>query len=348
LKEDPEFRKISERFLKNPKEFDKAFAKAWFKLTHRDLGPRARYVGSEVPDEVFIWQDPIPAGDKISDSEAGKLKAMILESGLTVPELVKAAWASASTYRDSDMRGGANGARVRLAPQKDWKANDPKELAKVLDKLEKIRKDSGSKISMADLIVLGGAAAIEKAAKDAGHTVTVPFTPGRGDATQAMTDAASFAVLEPKADAFRNYYDDGAYGTPTNMLVEKADLLGLTVPEMTVLVGGMRALGANAGGSKHGVFTDKPGQLNNDFFVNLLDMSTKWAPSKSEGVYEGSDRKSGKPKWTATPVDLVFGSNSELRAIAEVYAADDGQEKFIKDFVSAWTKVMNLDRFDVI
>ena len=348
LKEDPGFREIAERFRANPKEFDKAFARAWFKLTHRDLGPRARYVGSEVPDEVFSWQDPVPdAGQAISDSEADKLKAQILQSGLSVPQLVKAAWASASTYRDSDMRGGANGARVSLTPQKGWAANDPEELAKVLKALEKVRKDSGSKISMADLIVLGGAAAIEKAAKDAGHDISVPFTPGRGDATQAMTDAASFAVLEPKADAFRNYYDDAAYGSPTDMLVEKSDLLALTVPEMTVLVGGMRAIGANAGGSKHGVFTDKPGQLSNDFFVNLLDMSTRWAPSKTEGVFEGHDRNSDTLKWTATSVDLVFGSNSELRAIAEVYASEDGKKKFVEDFVKAWTKVMNNDRFDI-
>ena len=264
---------------------------------------------------------------------------------MTVAELVRAAWASASTYRGSDMRGGANGARVRLAPQKDWEANDPKELASVLKKLEKVKKDSGSKASMADLIVLGGAAAIEKAAKDAGHKVKVPFKSGRGDATQKMTDVNSFAVLEPKADAFRNYYNDGAYGSPANMLVEKADLLALTAPEMTALVGGMRAMGANAGGSKHGVFTDKPGQLSNDFFVNLLDMSTTWAPSKKEGVYEGRDRSSGKLKWTATPVDLVFGSNSELRAVAEAYASDDGEKKFIDDFVKAWTKVINNDRF---
>ena len=348
LKEDPAFRKIAERFWKNPKEFDTAFAKAWFKLTHRDLGPRTRYLGSEAPADVFVWQDPVPAPDyKVSDSEAADLKAKILKSGLTVPELVRAAWASASTYRGSDMRGGANGARVRLAPQKDWEANDPKELAKVLKKLEKVQKDSGSKVSMADLIVLGGAAAIEKAAKDAGHEVKVPFKPGRGDATQEMTDVQSFAVLEPKADAFRNYYNEGAYGSPTDMLVDKADLLTLTVPEMTALVGGMRTLGANAGGSKHGVFTDKPGQLSNDFYVNLLDMSTKWAPSKSEGVYEGRDRNSGKLKWTATPVDLVFGSNSELRAVAEVYASEDGNKKFIDDFVKAWIKVMNNDRFDI-
>jgi len=349
LKEDPAFRKIAERFRKNPKKFDTAFAKAWFKLTHRDLGPRARYVGSEVPEEVYIWQDPVPAGEVISDSEANELKAQILKSGLSVPELVKAAWASASTYRYSDMRGGANGARVRLDPQKDWEANDPTELAKVLTTLEKIKADSGSKISMADLIVLGGAAAIEQAAKDAGHEIKVPFTSGRGDATAEMTDAASFDVLEPKADAFRNFYSDGAYDSPTDMLVEKADLLSLTVPEMTALVGGMRAIGANASGSKHGLLTDKPGQLSNDFFVNLLDMSTRWQKSsESTGVYEGLDRTSGKLKWTATSVDLVFGSNSELRAVAEVYASGDGEEKFVDDFVSAWNKVMNLDRYDSV
>ena len=348
LKEDPGFRKIAERFLENPKEFDQAFAKAWFKLTHRDLGPRDRYLGSEVPEEVFVWQDPVPAADnKISAEEVDELKANILKSGLTIPELVRAAWASASTYRGSDMRGGANGARVRLTPQKDWEANDPKELASVLKTLEKVQKDSGSKVSMADLIVLGGAAAIEKAAKEAGHEVKVPFKPGRGDATQKMTDVQSFAVLEPKADAFRNYYNEGAYGSPANMLVEKADLLTLTVPEVTALVGGMRTLGANAGGSKHGVFTDKPGQLSNDFFDNLLDMSTTWAPSKEEGVYEGRDRSSGKLKWTATPVDLVFGSNSELRAVAEAYASEDGEKKFIDDFVKAWVKVMNNDRFEI-
>ena len=348
LKEDPGFRKIAERFWKNPKEFDEAFAKAWFKLTHRDLGPRARYVGSEVPEEVFIWQDPVPAGEVISDSEADELKAQILSSGLTVPELVKAAWASASTYRYSDMRGGANGARVRLAPQKDWEANDPEELAKVLTTLERVKEDSGSNISMADLIVLGGAAAIEKAAKDAGHEVKVPFTPGRGDATPEMTDAASFDVLEPKADAFRNFYSDGAYGSPTDMLVEKADLLGLTVPEMTALVGGMRAMGANANGSKHGLFTENPGQLSNDFFVNLLDMATQWSKAEdADGIYEGRDRATGELKWTATPVDLVFGSNSELRAVAEVYSSEDGEENFVRDFVAAWTKVMTADRFDL-
>ena len=348
LKEDPGFRKIAQRFAKNPKEFDMAFAKAWFKLTHRDLGPRSRYLGSEVPKEVFIWQDPVPAPEHtISAKEAEKLKAMILKTGLTVPELVKAAWASASTYRDSDMRGGANGARVRLAPQKDWQANDPKELARVLAKLEKVKKDTGIKVSMADLIVLGGNAAIEKAAKDAGYKIKVPFKPGRGDATQKMTDIASFAVLEPKADAFRNYYDDEAYGSPVEMLIEKADQLTLTVPEMTTLIGGMRSLGANSGGSKHGVFTHKPGRLSNDFFVNLLDMSTVWTPAKQAGIYEGRDRSSGKLKWTATPVDLVFGANSELRAIAQVYASNDGEKKFIDDFVKAWSKVMNNDRSDI-
>jgi len=356
LKEDPGFRKIAERFLKNPKEFDQAFARAWFKLTHRDLGPRARYVGSEIPEEVFVWQDPVPAVDyKLIDAnDAADLKAKILKSGLTVPELVGTAWASASTYRGSDMRGGANGARVRLAPQNGWAVNDPKELAGVLKKLEQIQKDfndtasGGKKVSMADLIVLGGAAAIEKAASDAGHKVKVPFKPGRTDASQEMTDVNSFAVLEPTADAFRNYYNDRSYGSPTKMLVEKADLLTLTVPQMTALVGGMRSLNANTGQSAHGVLTDQPGTLSNDFFVNLLDMSTQWSKSsKSEGVYEGHDSATGKLKWTATPVDLVFGSNSELRAVAEVYASEDSQEKFVSDFVAAWTKVMTLDRFDL-
>ena len=355
LKEDPGFRKIAERFLNNPKDFDLAFARAWFKLTHRDLGPRARYVGSEIPEEVFIWQDPVPAVDHqlIDASDVANLKAKILKSGLSVPELVKTAWASASTYRGSDMRGGANGARVRLAPQKDWEVNDPEELDKVLKILTQIQKDfnsstsGGKQVSKADLIVLGGAAAIEKAAGDAGYEVKVPFKPGRTDASQEMTDANSFAVLEPRADAFRNYYSDGSYSSPTDMLVEKADLLTLTVPEMTALVGGMRALGVNAGGSSHGVFTDKPGQLSNDFYVNLLDMSTEWKKSKSEGVYEGHDRTTGKVKWTATPVDLVFGSNSELRAVAETYASDDGEQEFVNDFVAAWTKVMTLDRFDL-
>jgi catalase-peroxidase len=356
LKEDPGFRKIAERFLKNPKEFDAAFARAWFKLTHRDLGPRARYAGSEIPEEVFIWQDPVPAVDHklIDTKDAASLKAEILESGLSVPELVRTAWASASTYRGSDMRGGANGARVRLAPQNNWEVNDPKELAKVLNTLAQIQEDfnskasGGKKVSMADLVVLGGAAAIEKAAGDAGHKVEVPFKPGRTDASQEMTDVQSFAVLEPTADAFRNYYSDRSYASPTKMLVEKADLLTLTVPEMTALVGGMRSLNANTGQTAHGVFTDKPGTLNNDFFVNLLDMSTQWTKSdKDEGIYEGRDRTTNEVKWTATPVDLVFGSSSELRAVAEVYASADGQEQFVNDFVAAWTKVMTLDRFDL-
>ncbi len=354
LKKDPGFRKISKRFLKNPGEFDKAFARAWFKLTHRDLGPRARYVGAEVPSEVFVWQDPIPAVDHklVNARDVKKLKSEILKSGLTVPELVRSAWASASTFRGSDMRGGANGARIQLVPQKDWEANNPKELAKVLKGLKGIQNDfnskakKGKKISLADLFVLGGAAAIEKAAKDAGYKVEVPFKPGRVDATQAKTDVVSFAVLEPTADAFRNFYSP-SYGTPTEMLVEKADLLTLTAPEMTVLVGGLRALDANTGGSKHGVFTDRTGTLSNDFFVNLLDISTKWSKASIEGIYEGRDRSTGKVKWTATPVDLIFGSNSELRAVAEVYAANDAKAKFVNDFVAAWTKVMTLDRFDL-
>ena len=340
----------------NPREFDQAFARAWFKLTHRDLGPNTRYLGSDVPDEVFVWQDPVPAVDHalINDRDAEKLKADILKSGLTVPQLVRAAWASASSYRGSDMRGGANGARVALAPQNGWEANTPDELAEVLETLGKIQQDfhksasRGKQVSLADVIVLGGAAAIEKAAKDAGHDVEVPFRPGRTDATQEMTDVESFAVLEPTADAFRNYYNDASYASPTRMMVEKADLLTLTVPEMTALVGGMRALNANAAQSAHGVFTDAPGTLSNDFFVNLLDMSTVWAKSAdAEGIYEGRDRASNELKWTATPVDLVFGSNSELRAVAEAYAAADGEEQFVNDFVAAWTKVMTLDRFDL-
>jgi catalase-peroxidase len=329
LREDPGFRAISERFLNNPKEFDEAFARAWFKLTHRDLGPRSRYLGSEIPDDVFVWQDPVPAVDHdlIGDKDVDKLKADILKSGLNGPELMRTAWASASTYRGSDMRGGANGARIRLAPQKDWDVNDPAELAKVLTTLSEIQQafndsQGGDKrVSLSDVIVLGGVAAVEQAARDAGHKVEVPFTPGRTDASQEMTDVKSFAVLEPTADAFRNYY---------------------------ALVGGMRVSNANAGQSVHGVFTDKPGTLSNDFFVNLLDMSTKWSKSADhEGIYEGRDRSTGELKWTATPVDLVFGSNSELRAVAEAYAATDGEEKFINDFVAAWTKVMSLDRFDL-
>jgi len=357
LKADPSYKKISQRFLDNPEEFELAFAKAWFKLTHRDMGPRARYIGSEVPNEELLWQDPVPAVDHelIDAQDIAKLKSQILDSGLTVPELVRTAWASAASFRGTDMRGGANGARIRLAPQKSWEVNNPKELAKVLKRLERVQKDfnraqsGGKKVSLADLIVLGGAAAIEQAAKKAGHDVQVPFRPGRTDASQEQTDVESFAVLEPKADGFRNYFGDGNRRSPADMLVDRANLLTLTVPEMTVLVGGMRALDANAGQSEHGVFTDRPGMLTNDFFVNLLDMSTQWTKSsKSEAVYEGRDRGTGKLRWTATPVDLVFGSNSELRAVAEVYAFNDSQEKFVHDFVAAWTKVMNLDRFDRI
>ncbi len=356
LKFDPAYRKIAKRFQENPDAFELAFAKAWFKLTHRDMGPRARYIGDEVPDEELIWQDPIPAVNHplVNSSDVAGLKSQILDSGLTVSELVRVAWASASTYRGTDMRGGANGARIRLAPQNGWPVNDPAELGKVLDRLERIQKDfnraqsGGKKISLADLIVLGGAVAIEHAAKQGGHKVSVSFTPGRMDASAEQTDTASFAVLEPTADGFRNYFGEGHRGSPAEMLVDKSSLLTLTVPEMTVLVGGMRALNANAAMSKHGVFTDRPGTLSNDFFVNLLDMSTQWSKSaKMVGVYEGRDRETGKLKWTATPVDLIFGSNSELRAVAEVYAANDAQEKFVSDFVDAWTKVMTLDRFEL-
>ena len=356
LKFDPSYRKISKRFQEDPAEFELAFAKAWFKLTHRDMGPRSRYLGAQVPAEVLIWQDPVPAVDYdlVDADDIAKLKSDILESGLTVPELVGTAWAAASTFRGTDMRGGANGARVRLAPQKDWQANNPNELAKVLKRLESIQTDfnraqaDGKKVSLADLIVLGGSAAIEQAAKNGGYKLQVPFTPGRTDASQQQTDVSSFAVLEPAADGFRNYYGNGNYRSPADSLVDKADMLTLTVPEMTVLVGGMRALNANSGQSAHGVFTERPGALSNDFFVNLLDMSTKWAKSDtSEGVYEGRDRTTNALKWTATPVDLVFGSSSELRAVAEVYAADDAQEKFVRDFVMAWNKVMSLDRFDL-
>ena len=356
LKFDPVYREISQRFRKNPEAFELAFAKAWFKLTHRDMGPRARYIGDSVPDEVLLWQDPVPAVDTplIEAKDIAKLKKAILDSGLTVGELVRTAWASAASYRGSDMRGGANGARVRLAPQKDWAVNNPAELQKVLTTLGEIRDDFNGgffqkkQVSMADMIVLGGAAAIEQAAKAAGHDVTVPFIPGRADATQAQTDVESFAVLEPKADGFRNYYSDEAYLSPALMLVDRAALLELTVPEMTVLVGGMRALGANSQGVQHGVFTDRVGQLSNDYFVNLLDMSTRWQPaSNTNGLYEGVDRATGQVKWTATPVDLVFGSHAELRAVAEVYAANDGERQFVEDFVNAWVKVMQLDRFDL-
>ena len=356
LKTDPGYEKIAKRFLENPKEFELAFAKAWFKLTHRDMGPRIRYVGTEVPKEDLIWQDPIPAvNHKLIDAkDTENLKNKILKSGLTVSELVQTAWASAASFRGTDLRGGANGARVRLAPEKDWPVNNPDELAKALTRLEDIQKDfnqaqsSGKKVSLADLIVLGGVAAVEQAAKTAGYPVKVPFTPGRMDASQEQTDVSTFAVLEPKADAFRNYYGEGNSMSPTEMLVDKVNMLTLTVPEMTALVGGMRVLGANAGQSKQGVFTSKPGTLSNDFFINLLDMSTKWQKSsKSEGIYEGIDRKTGEIKWTATPVDLIFGSHSELRAIAEVYASEDGKQKFVADFVNAWDKVMKLDRFDL-
>ena len=355
LKFDPSYREISMRFQKDPKAFELAFAKAWFKLTHRDMGPRARYVGSEIPTEELLWQDPVPAVDydMISDRDIKKLKSEILDSGLTTAELVGTAWASAATFRGTDMRGGANGARIRLEPQKGWAANNPDELAKVLQKLEAIQSDFNDssrkkQVSLADLIVLGGAAAIEQAAKQGGLDVEVPFTPGRADASQAQTDVMSFAVLEPKADGFRNYFADDNSQAPTAALIDKANLLTLTVPEMTALVGGLRALNANVGQAAHGVFTDQPGTLSNDFFVNLLDMSTQWSRSEaSAGVYEGRDRATGKMKWTATPVDLIFGSNSELRAVAEVYAANDGKDKFAEDFVAAWSKVMTLDRFDL-
>ena len=356
LKFDPEYRKIAKRFQENPDEYQRAFAKAWFKLTHRDLGPRVRYLGPEVPAEILTWQDPVPAVDHklIDANDTEALKAKILASGLTGPELIRTAWASAASFRGTDMRGGANGARIRLAPQKDWAVNDPAELAKVLARLEAVQKDfnrslaGGKKVSLADVIVLGGNAAIEQAAKKAGYNVQVPFTPGRTDATQAQTDVDSFKVLEPAADGFRNYYTTTAGVSPAVALVDRANKLTLTVPEMTVLVGGLRALNANAGGSTHGVFTSRPGTLSNDYFVNLLDMGTKWSKSaKADDLYEGHDRKTGALKWTATPVDLVFGSNAELRAVAEVYASADGKDKFVKDFVNAWTKVMNLDRFDL-
>jgi catalase-peroxidase len=356
LKFDPSYRQIAMRFRDNPEEFRLAFAKAWFKLTHRDMGPRSRYLGSEVPADELLWQDPLPKVDHalVNAKDIADLKSKILASGLTVPELVRTAWASAASFRGTDMRGGANGARIRLAPQKDWEVNNPAELAKVLQRLEGIQQEfnraqSGGKkkVSLADLIVLGGNAAIEQAAKNAGYSVQVLFTPGRADASQAQTDVASFAVLEPAADGFRNYYRNGQTLSPAEMLVDRANLLTLTVPEMTALVGGMRVLNANTGQTAHGVFTSRPGALSNDFFVNLLDMSTKWSKSAtSESIYEGRDRPTGKLKWTATPVDLIFGSNSELRTVAEVYASADGKEKFVQDFAKAWAKVMNLDRFD--
>jgi catalase-peroxidase len=356
LKMDPIYEPISRHFQANPEEFADAFARAWFKLTHRDMGPRERYLGPEVPEEVLIWQDPVPAvtHELIDDKDIASLKGRILDTGLSVAELVATAWASASTFRGSDMRGGSNGARVRLAPQKDWEVNNPAQLAKVLKALEGIQKDfnshqSGNKhVSLADLIVLGGCAAIEKAASDAGHRVSVPFTPGRADASQEHTDVESFAALEPFADGFRNYVGPNHFATAEEMLVDKAQLLSLTAPEMTALVGGMRVLDANFDHSKHGVFTNRPGTLSNDFFVNLLDMTTTWkATSEVDDVFEGRHRASGKLKWTGTRADLIFGSNTELRAIAEVYACSDGETKFVKDFVAAWNKVMNLGRFDL-
>ncbi len=359
LKVDPAYEKISRRFYENPDEFADAFARAWYKLTHRDMGPKVRYLGPEVPEEDLLWQDPIPPVDHelIDDRDVADLEAKVLDSGLTVPELVYTAWSSASTFRGSDRRGGANGARIRLAPQKDWEVNQPEQLAKVLKTLEGIQKafndlqSGGKKVSLADLIVLGGCAAVEKAAKDGGHAVEVPFTPGRTDALEEQTDAESFEPLEPRADGFRNYLQVESPVPTEHLLVDKAQLLGLTAPEMTVLVGGLRVLGANFGGAQHGVFTDRPGTLTNDFFVHLLDMDTEWAPVEDadhpEGLFEGRDRETGDAKWTATRVDLVFGSNSQLRALSEVYGADDGQQKFVEEFVAAWNKVMNADRYDL-
>src|SRR5882762_4388540 len=351
LRLDPAYEKISRRFYENPDQFADAFARAWFKLTHRDMGPIARYLGPLVPKETLIWQDPIPAVDHplIGEADIAALKAKILGSGLSVSQLVSTAWASASTFRGSDKRGGANGARIRLAPQKDWEVNQPKQLAKVLDKLETIRKEFGKHVSLADLIVLGGSAAVEKAAKDAGVDVKVPFTPGRMDASQDQTDVESFAPLEPRADGFRNYVSGKKHQfmAPEEALVDRAQLLRLTGPELTVLVGGLRVLGANTAGSKHGVLTKQPGTLTNDFFVNLLDMSTQWQPAGSDGAYEGRDRKTNAVKWTGTRVDLIFGSQAQLRAFAEVYGCTDSNEKFAKDFVTAWTKVMNADRFEI-
>ncbi|NNJ78354.1 MAG: catalase/peroxidase HPI [Xanthomonadales bacterium] len=354
LKFDPEYRKIVERFLANPDEYQKAFAKAWYKLTHRDMGPRVRYLGNEVPAEELIWQDPVPNVDYelISKDDAAELKTAILDSDLTVSELVRTAWAAASSFRASDMRGGANGARVALAPQKDWEANNPEELSRVLSHLSAIQQDFNDsnerQVSLADVIVLGGAAAIEKAAQDAGVEVDVPFAAGRSDATQAQTDVVSFALLEPTADAFRNYFNEGrSYRSPAEMLVDRADQLNLTVPEMTALLGGLRVLGANYDGSEHGVFTDKPGTLSNDFFVNLLDMSTQWRKAETDGVYEGIDRETGAVKYQATTVDLIFGSYSELRAVAETYAYANAEQAFANDFVDAWVKVMRADRYDL-
>ncbi|MBT8462370.1 MAG: catalase-peroxidase, partial [Gemmatimonadetes bacterium] len=357
MRMDPIYEPISRHFHANPEEFADAFARAWFKLTHRDMGPRARYLGPEVPEEELIWQDPIPDVDHplIDEQDIADLKRSILDSGLSIPELVQTAWASASTFRGSDKRGGANGARIRLAPQKDWDVNQPEQLKAVLQKLEGIQEafdaaqSGGKKVSLADLIVLGGCAAVEQAARSAGYDVTVPFTPGRADASPGQTDAESFAPLEPAADGFRNYQKTKYAVTAEELLVDRAQLLTLTAPEMTVLVGGMRVLNANFGGSKHGVFTERPETLSNDFFVNLLDMGTEWkATSEDEDVFEGRDRATGELKWTGSRVDLVFGSNSQLRAVAEVYGCGDSEEKFVHDFVAAWDKVMNLDRFDLV
>jgi catalase-peroxidase len=350
LRFDPAYEKISRRFYEHPDEFADAFARAWFKLTHRDMGPRARYLGPEVPAEALIWQDPIPEVDHqlVDEEDIARLKEMILASGLSVAELVSTAWASASTFRGSDMRGGANGARIRLAPQKDWEVNQPDQLAKVLNTLDGIQDEFDKQVSMADLIVLGGCAGVEQAAMNAGHVVKVPFTPGRMDASQEQTDVDSFAVLEPIADGFRNYQKAKYRGSAEELLVDRAQLMTLTPPEMTVLIGGMRVMNTNVGGTKHGVFTDRPEALSNDYFVNLLNMGTSWkATSADEDLFEGSDRVSGESIWTGTRVDLIFGSNSELRALAEVYATADAEEKFIHDFVAAWDKVMNLDRFDI-
>ena len=356
LRFDPSYEKISRRFYENPDEFADAFARAWFKLTHRDMGPIARYLGPEVPEEELIWQDPIPAVKHklINNKDIASLKSKILDSGLSVSQLVSTAWASASTFRGSDKRGGANGARIQLAPQKDWEVNNPAQLAKVLKKLKGIQKEfnnaqSGNKkVSLADLIVLGGCAGVEKAAENAGYNVKVPFTPGRADALQEQTDVEAFEVLEPLADGFRNYLKTKYMTSAEEMLVDRAQFLTLTAPEMTVLIGGLRVLNTNFNGSKHGVFTKRPGKLTNDFFVNLLDLGTEWKKtSEAEDVFEGRDRKTGKVKWTGTRVDLIFGSNSELRALAEVYGCEDSKEKFVKDFVAAWNKVMNLDRFNL-
>jgi catalase-peroxidase len=348
LRMDPVYEPISRRFHEHPEQFADAFARAWFKLLHRDMGPKARYLGPEVPEEDLIWQDPIPAGARLSDDQVAALKTAILDSGLSVQQLVATAWASASTFRGTDLRGGANGARIRLAPMKDWAVNQAAGVAEVIARLEQIKDTSKIDVSLADLIVLGGCAAIEKAAADAGHSLSVPFASGRGDATQEMTEVDSIGYLEPTADGFRNYLAGFHKRPAEELLVDKAFLLNLTAPEMTVLVGGMRALDANVGGAKHGVLTDRPGQLTNDFFVNLLTMDTEWRVSTSEaGVYEAFDRATGDMRWTGTAVDLVFGSSSQLRALAEVYGCADGEAKFIHDFVAAWNKVMNLDRFDL-